>query len=100
MSFTIHHVDLPPALVLVYDYHAGADTLIHKHFHLYNQKPSPLSESLIWQYIIQLSSALRTVHHNGLAVRCIDLSKVLVLGSNRYWINPHTCMYVHAQGQY
>ncbi|XP_065911411.1 PAN2-PAN3 deadenylation complex subunit pan3-like [Dysidea avara] len=75
------------SLVLVYDYHAGADTLLYKHFHPYNQKPSPLSESLIWQYIIQLSSALRTVHHNELAVRCIDMSKLLVLGSTRVWFN-------------
>ena len=68
------------ALVLVYDYHAGADTLLRKHFH---QKSLPLSEALIWQYVIQLTSALRTLHHSGLAVRCIDMSKVLVLGSNR-----------------
>jgi len=63
------------ALVLVYDYHAGADTLLHKHF---NQKSLPLSEVLIWQYIIQLTSALRTLHHSGLAVHCIHMSKVLV----------------------
>ena len=69
------------ALVLVYDYHAGADTLLHKHF---IHKSLPLSEAVIWQYVIQLTSALRTLHHSGLAVRCIDMSKVLVLGSNRY----------------
>lgn len=69
------------ALVLVYDYHAGADTLLHKHF---NHKSLPLSEAVIWQYVIQSTSALRTLHHSGLAVRCIDMSKVLVLGSNRY----------------
>ena len=71
------------ALVLVYDYHAGAETLLHKHF---NHKSLPLSEAVIWQYVIQLTSALRTLHHSGLAVRCIDMSKVLVLGSNRYVI--------------
>lgn len=69
------------ALVLVYDYHAGAETLLHKHF---NHKSLPLTEAVIWQYVIQLTSALRTLHHSGLAVRCIDMSKVLVLGSNRY----------------
>ena len=71
------------ALVLVYDYHAGAETLLHKHF---NHKSLPLSEAVIWQYMIQLTSALRTLHHSGLAVRCVDMSKVLVLGSNRYII--------------
>ena len=71
------------ALVLVYDYHAGAETLLHKHF---NHKSLPLSEAVIWQYVIQLTSALRTLHHSGLAVRCVDMSKVLVLGSNRYVI--------------
>ena len=71
------------ALVLVYDYHAGAETLLHKHF---NHKSLPLSEAVIRQYVIQLTSALRTLHQSGLAVRCIDMSKVLVLGSNRYVI--------------
>ena len=71
------------ALVLVYDYHAGAETLLHKHF---NHKSLSLSEAVIWQYVIQLTSALRTLHHSGLAVRCVDMSKVLVLGSNRYVI--------------
>ena len=41
------------ALVLVYDYHAGADTLLHKHF---NQKSLPLSEALIWQYSVDVST--------------------------------------------
>ena len=81
MSFVMYKlVVFMLALVLVYDYHAGADTLLCKHFH---QKSLPLSEALIWQYVIQLTSALRTLHHSGLAVRCIDMSKVLVLGSNR-----------------
>ena len=71
------------ALVLVYDYHAGAEILLRKHF---NHKSLPLSEAVIWQYVIQLTSALRTLHHSGLAVCCIDMSKMLVLGSNRYVI--------------
>lgn len=34
----------------------------------------------MWNYIIQLTSALRAIHANGLAARCVDLSKILVVG--------------------
>ena len=37
-----------------------------------------LPESLIWTYIVQLSSALRTIHAANLAMRCIDPSKVWI----------------------
>uniref|UniRef100_A0A1I7ZTI4 Pan3_PK domain-containing protein n=1 Tax=Steinernema glaseri TaxID=37863 RepID=A0A1I7ZTI4_9BILA len=40
-------------------------------------------ESLIWSYIIQLTSALRTIHQAGLAARTISLDKVLVMRRQR-----------------
>ncbi|OQR66840.1 PAB-dependent poly(A)-specific ribonuclease subunit 3-like [Tropilaelaps mercedesae] len=37
-----------------------------------------LLESLIWTYVVQLSSALRTIHAANLAIRCLDPSKLLL----------------------
>ncbi|KAK2563253.1 PAN2-PAN3 deadenylation complex subunit Pan3 [Acropora cervicornis] len=103
------------ALVFAYDYHPGAETLLMRHFSgpdstlpvspdgtlLFPSNPrsggvpnrhrpghrSPMPERLIWSYIIQLSSALRTVHAAGLACRVIDPSKVLLIGNSRLRIN-------------
>ncbi|XP_022651277.1 PAN2-PAN3 deadenylation complex subunit pan3-like isoform X1 [Varroa destructor] len=48
-----------------------------------------LPESLIWTYVVQLSSALRTVHAANLAIRCLDPSKVLLssAGKSRLRLN-------------
>lgn len=40
-------------------------------------------EPLLWTYVIQLSAALRAIHANGLAARCVDVSKILVHGKNK-----------------
>jgi hypothetical protein len=42
-----------------------------------------LPESLIWAYIVQLSSALRTIHTAGLACRVMDPTKILITGKTR-----------------
>lgn len=102
------------SLVFVYDYHPGAETLLMRHFSgpdstlpvspdgtlLFPSNPrsgvpnrhrpghrSLMPERLIWSYIIQLSSALRTVHAAGLACRVIDPSKILLIGNSRLRIN-------------
>merc|ERR1712226_1006015 len=46
-----------------------------------------LSESLIWTYIIQLTSALRHVHSSGLACRTLEPSKILVVNKTRLLLN-------------
>ncbi|GBM63371.1 PAN2-PAN3 deadenylation complex subunit pan3 [Araneus ventricosus] len=46
-----------------------------------------LPESLIWGYIVQLSSVLRTIHAAGLACRAFDPSKILVTGKSRLRLN-------------
>lgn len=81
------------AMVFVYDYHPGAETLLSKHFSaselngyadpfmsdpsaprpyshtkntiLRQQHNSMLPESVIWSYIIQLTAALRVIHAGG-----------------------------------
>lgn len=42
-----------------------------------------LAESMLWSYIIELCSALRSVHSAGLAVRAMDPSKVLLTSRGR-----------------
>uniref|UniRef100_A0A8C4S4I0 PAN2-PAN3 deadenylation complex subunit PAN3 n=1 Tax=Erpetoichthys calabaricus TaxID=27687 RepID=A0A8C4S4I0_ERPCA len=95
------------SLVFAYDFHAGAETMFNKHFNdpsadSYFTKrkwagqhdgPPPrqhaglLPESLIWAYIVQLSSALRTIHTAGLACRVMDPTKILITGKTRLRVN-------------
>ncbi|XP_059488962.1 PAN2-PAN3 deadenylation complex subunit PAN3 isoform X3 [Neocloeon triangulifer] len=98
------------SIVFVYDYHPGAETLMSKHFSasdqangfpdpfngdhnvarpyshtknaLLRQHASLLPEPLIWSYVIQLTSALRTIHNAGLAYRCLHPSKVILTDGN------------------
>jgi PAB-dependent poly(A)-specific ribonuclease subunit 3 len=76
------------SLVFVYDYHAGAETLLAHHIQSeggegLNGSPIPVTEGVLWQYIAQLTSALQAIHSNKLAARFIDLSKVLVSRNHR-----------------
>ncbi|EEC12422.1 PAB-dependent poly(A)-specific ribonuclease subunit PAN3, putative [Ixodes scapularis] len=111
------------AIVFVYDYHPGADTLMNQYFSqsagaapalngfcppMYPQtangltRPFPhgksglgslrqhaglLPESLIWAFVVQLSSVLRTIHAAGLACRSFEPSKILVMGKSRLRLN-------------
>ncbi|CAG0921052.1 unnamed protein product [Notodromas monacha] len=108
-------------LVLVYDYHPGAETLQSRHFSggmssstvssggsnpfigaseggmtaagrsFGQQGKAPnlrqhsglLPESLIWNYVIYISSALRTIHAAGLAFRSLHPSKILITHKSR-----------------
>ena len=42
-----------------------------------------LPESLIWSYVVQLSSSLRAIHAAGLSCRSLDPSKIIVYGKSR-----------------
>ncbi|XP_067889650.1 PAN2-PAN3 deadenylation complex subunit PAN3 isoform X2 [Heterodontus francisci] len=94
------------ALVFAYDFHAGAETMMNRHFNdpsagayftkrkwgqhdgpLPRQHAGLLPESLIWAYIVQLSSALRTIHTAGLACRVMDPTKILITGKTRLRVN-------------
>ncbi|XP_063062438.1 PAN2-PAN3 deadenylation complex subunit PAN3 isoform X2 [Engraulis encrasicolus] len=94
------------SLVFSYDFHAGAETMFSRHFNDptadsfftkrkwgQHEPPPPrqhaglLPESLIWAYIVQLSSALRTIHTAGLACRIMDPSKILITGKTRLRVN-------------
>ncbi|KAM6438932.1 PAN2-PAN3 deadenylation complex subunit PAN3 [Rhynochetos jubatus] len=94
------------SLVFAYDFHAGGETMMSRHFNdpsadayftkrKWGQHDGPpprqhaglLPESLIWAYIVQLSSALRTIHTAGLACRVMDPTKILVTGKTRLRVN-------------
>uniref|UniRef100_A0A671T3K0 PAB-dependent poly(A)-specific ribonuclease subunit PAN3-like n=1 Tax=Sinocyclocheilus anshuiensis TaxID=1608454 RepID=A0A671T3K0_9TELE len=94
------------SLVFSYDFHAGAETMFSRHFNDpaadsyftkrkwgQHELPPPrqhaglLPESLIWAYIVQLSSALRTIHTAGLACRVMEPSKILITGKTRLRVN-------------
>lgn len=50
-----------------------------------------LPENLLWAYIVQLSSVIRTIHTAGLAVRSLDPTKVLVTSRTRPSIRLNCC---------
>lgn len=98
------------ALIFIYQYYPGAETVMTRHFKGGNgrtphhpdsnlwhgnlssgssfgnsnkstQKVMP--ERLIWSYVIQLTAAIRQIHTLGLSCRTIDPSKVLLIGNSR-----------------
>ncbi|XP_064482254.1 PAN2-PAN3 deadenylation complex subunit Pan3-like isoform X2 [Ornithodoros turicata] len=105
------------SIVFVYDYHAGAETLMNQFFgqtsaatvnglcptvfpatpngitqhkaglSTLRQHAGLLPESLIWAFVVQLSSVLRTIHAAGLACRSFEPTKILVTGKSRLRLN-------------
>ncbi len=51
--------------------------------HSSNTPTAPLPEDLVWEYVIQLVSALRLVHSTNLALRCIHPTKLLLTSPHR-----------------
>jgi PAB-dependent poly(A)-specific ribonuclease subunit 3 len=50
-----------------------------------------LPENLLWAYIVQLSSVIRTIHTAGLAARSLDPTKILVTSRTRPTIRLNCC---------
>lgn len=46
-------------------------------------------ERVVWSYAVQLASALKRIHDEGLAARVLEPSKILVTGRNRYVFLSH-----------
>uniref|UniRef100_A0A915DXG7 Pan3 pseudokinase domain-containing protein n=1 Tax=Ditylenchus dipsaci TaxID=166011 RepID=A0A915DXG7_9BILA len=82
------------SFVFVYDFHPLAETLKTHYFgkgakdqhtllskHMAGPNFSGLPENVIWNYIIQMSSAIRYIHSCGLAIRFLDIKKLLISGS-------------------
>ncbi|CCM03214.1 uncharacterized protein FIBRA_05338 [Fibroporia radiculosa] len=84
------------SLVVVYDYHPNSQTLYDAHMKpkapqfqngRLQAQTSRIPEQIIWSYVTQIASAIKTVHEAGMAVRIIDATKVLLTGQNRVRIS-------------
>ncbi|GAB7341817.1 hypothetical protein MBLNU457_g0143t2 [Dothideomycetes sp. NU457] len=81
------------SLIVVTDYHPLSQTLAEKHFaqptrHVNNRMTSNyVPDHELWGYIIQLASALKAIHTNGLAARLLVPQKILLTSKNRVRLN-------------
>lgn len=78
------------SLIFVYKYHPMSKTLVEVHFtaNRYGRPANALvSEQLLWGYITQIASAMKSIHAANLAVRCMDPSKVLLTEKGRIRLN-------------
>ncbi|EXJ83649.1 PAB-dependent poly(A)-specific ribonuclease subunit pan3 [Capronia coronata CBS 617.96] len=81
------------SLFIVTEYHPLSKTLAeHHHIGQNWQRPArsskdQVAEPVLWSYIVQIASALKTIHSSGLAARVLDPSKILVTGKNRIRLN-------------
>jgi PAB-dependent poly(A)-specific ribonuclease subunit 3 len=72
------------SLVFVHQFHPLAKTLAEHHFpqHRYGRPPN-LPERVLLSYMVQLASALRTIHRENLAARSMDITKIILTDKNR-----------------
>ncbi|KAI9791407.1 MAG: PAB-dependent poly(A)-specific ribonuclease subunit 3 [Peltula sp. TS41687] len=81
------------SLIFVMDYHPLSKTLTEHHFSLGGPRFSgrstgtPVPEHVLWSYIVQIGSALKSIHNGGLAARLIDPSKILLTSKGRIRLN-------------
>ncbi|CBY40934.1 unnamed protein product, partial [Oikopleura dioica] len=79
------------SIMFVYDYHPTSETLMQRHFlpsaNPWKQKRQPVTEPVVWNYIVQLTSALRTIHSSNLAYRQLFPTNILVTGKARLRLN-------------
>ena len=81
------------SLIFVTDYHPLSKTLAeHHHIGQGRQQRGrgsidQVPEAVLWSYVVQIASALKTIHSNGLAARLIEVTKIIVTGKNRIRLN-------------
>ncbi|KAK4239098.1 hypothetical protein C8A03DRAFT_14482 [Achaetomium macrosporum] len=75
------------SLIFAYDYHPLSKTL-HEHYfqpahgNRY-RAPNAVQENVLWGYVCQIANALKTIHSNRLAARCLEPSKIILTDTNR-----------------
>jgi PAB-dependent poly(A)-specific ribonuclease subunit 3 len=81
------------SIVFVQDYHPTAKSLSEVYINpsaasgnRYQAK-AQIQENVLWSFISQIASALKAIHSNNLAARCIDVSKILLTDKNRICLN-------------
>ena len=74
-----------PSLCLVYDYYPLCNTLQEQHVtRKLGVRLEPVSEPLLWTYLVQLVGALLSIHKDDLyAGSSLALSKIIVTSKNR-----------------
>ncbi|CAF1109529.1 unnamed protein product [Rotaria sordida] len=100
--------DDQPSIVFVYDFIPCCETLQKRHFSSNNNllkgwsnpynisgedrpfsagkgtnQTGLLAEALIWEYVVQISALIRTLHAASLSCRCLHLSRILVDGDSK-----------------
>ncbi|KAL7926723.1 hypothetical protein ACQKWADRAFT_309526 [Trichoderma austrokoningii] len=78
------------SLIVAQDYYPLAKTLAEVHLvptvlpgsNRLQPKPA-ITEAVLWGYISQIASALKSIHSNNLAARCLDPSKIILTDKNR-----------------
>lgn len=78
-----HLTSLPfpeAALFFAHDYCPGAQTLADKYL---RSRGPPLPEGRLWSIIVQVASALRSVHSHRMAARVVSAQRILVTGFHR-----------------
>jgi PAB-dependent poly(A)-specific ribonuclease subunit 3 len=80
------------SLIIVYNYHPLSKTLVEQHFtgtNRYGHRAAStlIAENVLWGYMVQIASAIKSVHTANLAVRCMDPSKVIVTDKHRIRLN-------------
>ncbi|KAF2816107.1 PAB-dependent poly(A)-specific ribonuclease subunit PAN3 [Mytilinidion resinicola] len=84
------------SLIIVTDYHPCSKSLAEEHFRPTGMPRYPgarpvtavqIQEQALWGYIVQIASALKTIHGMNLAARLITPSKVLLTSKNRIRLN-------------
>lgn len=78
------------SLVYVTEFHPCSKTLEETHFAVKQngyRSPGKVDREVLWGYLVQLCSALKTIHDNKCAARLIDASKILVTSKNRIRLN-------------
>ena len=75
------------SLIFVTDYFPLSKTLVEHHYTSTNRFGHRVSntvpEKVLWGYISQIGSAIKSVHSANLAVRCMDPSKVILTDKSR-----------------
>ncbi|KAI6187629.1 PAN2-PAN3 deadenylation complex subunit PAN3 [Aphelenchoides besseyi] len=92
LTYAVHRIT---TALFVYDFQPLAESILKHFFHtngtikskyMGNGVPG-INEQLVWNFIIQISCAIRTVHAASMAVRCLDLNRIIVNTSGRFMVS-------------
>lgn len=82
---TIAFGGIKSQLCVIFDYYPNANTLQEHHINRkLGSKLEPITEEVLWCYIIQITNALMSIHNYNLSANSsLNLRNVIVVGKNR-----------------